>query len=286
MRASARWVVACAVGAALASAGTGVAGAATQIGGTFNVAPAPDCNGGFLIADTSYVVPGSGSITSFSFQATLLSPFGTAGDQPAFLVLRPTGGSGYTVVGSTGVVTIQTNNDLETFTPPAPIAVEAGDILGEWTGATGLTSCASWGTAPGSLKFAFASGQPAVGNSVDIPIDGDPDYDHLNLSAQFEPAGSADPCASPTQSGAGFIMGTPGDDVIAGSAGADTIDGGGGNDIICAGGGDDRVVGGAGDDRLFGEGGADRLFGGSGTGDSAGGDDYLDGGGRQRPAVR
>ena len=81
----------------------------------------------------------------------------------------------------------------------------------------------------------------------------------------------SDPCASPTQSGAGVINGTGGDDVIAGSAGVDTINGNGGNDVICGRGGNDKLYGAGGTDQLYGEGGADKLYG-------RGGNDALDGG--------
>ena len=52
--------------------------------------------------------------------------------------------------------------------------------------------------------------------------------------------------------GAGFIQGTPGNDVIAGSPGRDYIVAGGGDDIVCGNGGNDYIDGGAGDDILIG----------------------------------
>jgi hypothetical protein len=79
-----------------------------------------------VLADTTYVVPpGGGFITSFSFQ----SGPGNEGQQLDFLVLRPTGGGNYTVIGQTGLVTL-TGTTVETF--PASIAVQGGDILGLW----------------------------------------------------------------------------------------------------------------------------------------------------------
>ena len=79
------------------------------------------------------------------------------------------------------------------------------------------------------------------------------------------------PC---TITGAGDILGTPGDDVICGSPGPDRIVGLGGNDVVYAGGGSDQVVagpgndivfGGAGDDGVSGDEGNDTLFGDQGN---------------------
>lgn len=99
--------------------------------------------------------------------------------------------------------------------------------------------------------------------------------------------GTCEPGAVPcTVTGAGDILGTPGDDVICGSPGFDRIAGLGGNDTIFAGGGNDwvdagpgndTVFGGAGNDDLAGEDGNDRLYGGEGVDRLAGGtgDDFL-----------
>jgi hypothetical protein len=86
------------------------------------------CGGPGAFADTSYVVPpGGGFITSFSFQSVPTN----ANTQLDFLVLRPVGGSTYQVIGKTGLVTLA-GTGVETFSPPAPIAVRGGDILGWW----------------------------------------------------------------------------------------------------------------------------------------------------------
>ena len=74
-------------------------------------------------------------------------------------------------------------------------------------------------------------------------------------------------------SGADYIVGTPGDDVIYAGAGNDRVDGRGGNDIICGGKGNDTLngnrghdilIGGRGHDTLRGNRGADKLYGGRG----------------------
>ncbi|MEJ7810421.1 MAG: calcium-binding protein [Gemmatimonadaceae bacterium] len=74
-----------------------------------------------------------------------------------------------------------------------------------------------------------------------------------------------------TITGAGTIVGTPGNDVILGSAGPDVINGLGGDDRICGLGGDDRLFGGDGNDRLHGGDGNDLVEG-------QNGDDLIEGG--------
>jgi hypothetical protein len=117
---------------------------------------------GFTRADTTYVVPsGGGTITSFSYQSTAAN----TGQQLDFLILRPAGGSNYTVVGKTGVVTLA-GTGLETFTPPAPIPVQAGDILGFWHG----------GVLSGCLRD-VGSGGGAINSDTTLPQPPDPSVD-------------------------------------------------------------------------------------------------------------
>ena len=68
-----------------------------------------------------------------------------------------------------------------------------------------------------------------------------------------------------TVTGAGDIVGTPGDDIICGSPGNDRILGLGGNDTLYGFGGDDQLSGGDGNDTLFGGLGLDSLTGGAGA---------------------
>ena len=74
-----------------------------------------------------------------------------------------------------------------------------------------------------------------------------------------------------TKSGAGNIVGTPGNDVICGSAGPDNITAGGGNDLVFGRGGNDFITGGAGNDNILGEAGNDSITGGAGTDRADGG---------------
>ena len=90
------------------------------------------CPGSSAFADTNYVVSSSGgteTITRFSFR----SDSSNQGEQLDFLVLRPAAGNSYTVVGATGLVTLNGfGPEPETFTPARPISVQRGDIIGFW----------------------------------------------------------------------------------------------------------------------------------------------------------
>jgi Ca2+-binding RTX toxin-like protein len=261
MRTFKTWATAAAATALLAFA-PGAAQAATI--GSNSIAPDfhVTCVGPGIWVSASYVVPSAGTITSFTYQSETATQGTSQGDDLAFKVLRPTGGSSYEVVGTTDVVELQTADQLETFTPASPIAVQAGDVLGFWQP----------GELDGCLRNegpnASSSGQPTdppVGATVTTVFT--PSFGELNLSAEFTPTPPTATCSNTpaTISGSGTITGTAGDDVIVGSDGADVIEGGGGNDLICAGGGNDRVLGGDGDDRIFGGEGNDNLNGEAGN---------------------
>ena len=79
----------------------------------------PGCGPG-VVGDPNYVVSSGRRerITSFSFQ----SASDNAGQQLDFLVLRSAGGSDYTVIGKSGLVTLK-GTGLETFQVSPPIRV-------------------------------------------------------------------------------------------------------------------------------------------------------------------
>ena len=80
-----------------------------------------------VVVDTGDMVPpGGGTITGLSFQ----SNSSNAGQQVDLLVLRPTGGGHYSVVGKTGLVTLN-GTGIERF--PTMVSVQASDVLGLWT---------------------------------------------------------------------------------------------------------------------------------------------------------
>jgi hypothetical protein len=125
--------------------------------------------------DPSYVVPPpGGTITSFSFQSVSFD----AGRQLDFLALRPIAG-GYTVVGKTGLVTLQ-GTGVESF--PADVLVQAGDVLGFWTPAGTLANCVHSGTGGADGR---TSPDPNVGDTI---ATAPPEQIDLNESANLVPA--------------------------------------------------------------------------------------------------
>lgn len=169
-----------AVAAAPASADTTIG--QTGADGSLN------CGGPLSIADTNYIVPaGGGTITSFSIESVAAD----AGRQLAFLVLRPTSTpSSYTVVGKSGLVT-QAGTGLETFTLPANIPVQSGDILGfRLNTGNGFQYCGRAFFSGALLVLSFDAVDPIVGDTVSFPL---PFISrHLNLSANLVPTPTYD----------------------------------------------------------------------------------------------
>jgi hypothetical protein len=137
---------------------------------------------GAVAGDADYVVPSRGRITSFSFQ----SASANAGNQIDFLVLRPGGGSNYTVVGKTGVKTLQ-GTGLETFFPRHEIAAHGGDILGFWVITppnVGFPNCIHIVPGHGGIHAtANQTADPNVGDTLKFPLS--TQSDDLNESAKL-----------------------------------------------------------------------------------------------------
>ena len=155
-----------AIVAAVAALSLAVAGAPalaqTTIGQTGGE-PNLNCFSTVVRADTNYVVPsGGGTITSFSYGSVAAN----AGQQLDFLVLRAAGGSDYTVVGRTGLVTLAGTGSVETFA--ADIDVQGGDILGFWSGL--LASCTRVVASGGGLVLASGLTDPSVGDVVSLSV--------------------------------------------------------------------------------------------------------------------
>ena len=134
---------------------------ATTIGQTGGAANAT-CVGTLVRADTNYVVPsGGGTITSFSFASVAAN----SGQTLDFLILRPTSTPRtYTVVGKTGLATLQGTGGVETF--PANIPVQSGDILGFWHSGA-LTACLRFDASGGGING--GGSDPSVGDTVSLP---------------------------------------------------------------------------------------------------------------------
>ena len=136
--------------------------AATTVG---SVAPTPaPCSGGYNTVQlsstgASYAVPaGGGSIASWSIRA------GTGTGPVGLEVWRPTSVSGsYLLVGASPLSTL-IPNVLNTFTLAAPIATQAGDLLGLRVG--GPAACGQ-STTNGGDTYGWTTGPAAaVGTTV------------------------------------------------------------------------------------------------------------------------
>jgi hypothetical protein len=164
------------VGSALADTTIG------QVGGDLN----HGCVALAVYGDTKYVVPpGGGAITSFSFLSVQEH---NEGEQLVFLVLRPAGGSNYTVVGTSDLETLA-GIGLETFPVSPHIPVQGGDILGFWSGNAGVQACSrpAMPQPGGSIKNTgqFVPSPPGVGHMLSLALM-DTSVD-LNESANLGP---------------------------------------------------------------------------------------------------
>jgi hypothetical protein len=178
-----RSVVLIATAAALAFAVVAPAGAATQIGETF-VPVAPSwVSGGSGVTDLQsgspggrYVVPVSGVITSWSFDAPA-----TSVPTLKFKVARSTGPNEFVIVGEDGPRT-PAAGALNTF--PAQIPVQAGDLIGDYRVSGGLFARSDDGYSVQTM-----AGDPAPGGSATFGESGA--GLQLDLSATIEPPAAA-----------------------------------------------------------------------------------------------
>jgi len=135
-----------------------------------------------------------GTITSFSFR----SKSSNSGQKVDFLVLRPAGGLNYTVVGTAGQVTLSGTTGVVNV--PASISVQAGDILGFWVPAAGLSNCAAQASVPGG----GGDLEQILGTTPADPNAGDPvtfisanTGEDLNESANLAPGPPSATISSP-----------------------------------------------------------------------------------------
>jgi Ca2+-binding RTX toxin-like protein len=241
-----------------------------------------------VTSGNTYVVPGTGTITSWSHNAR-----GGAGQTFTMKVFRKIAEPGtYMVVGHDGPRPLAAGA-LNTF--PARIPVKPGDVLGFNNESPVATSC---GFPVMGESYLFRNGNLADGESGDFSsfpgfrlnisavIEPDADQDGFGDETQDQCPGQAGPnngCPAPTPAPApgtatatckgiaATIVGTEGNDVRTGSQGPDVIVGLGGNDtlsglrgddLICGGPGRDTLNGGKGKDTLLGQKGKDALKGG------------------------
>jgi hypothetical protein len=166
------------------------ANAATQIGQTFP--PVTGCGAGTYIQTTSpggqYAAPSSGVITAWSFQASATPP------SPIKLkVVRPVGGTLYTVVGESSLAS-PVASQLNTF-GEVRVPVQTGDLIGYFvpisaSGACGIATGPAYEySVPGSLD-------PSPGTTTTFTPDGNA---QLDVSATLEPDLDADGFGDETQ---------------------------------------------------------------------------------------
>ena len=185
--------VVCGLALALALASTGAA-QATTLGTTTQPAGSSQggCGNGIVNQLTSapatpYQVPGTGTITQWQVNTDLDTP----GFPVTFVVLRPVGFAGYSVVG----VDARTIPDplpagnIATYSLSTPIAVQAGDTLGLETDSD-LDVVCYWnhGSTPlaDSLVALNNTSAPVAGQTYAIADSSGGGYT-MNLAATFEP---------------------------------------------------------------------------------------------------
>jgi hypothetical protein len=170
--------IALAVVAATASASP--AGAAVTIGQLVTVPGGCADNNDWVqesvASGNTYVVPGNGTITSWSHNAGA-----GAGQTMTMKIWRHVVGPTYTVVGHDGPRTL-TQGFLNIF--PTSLQVQAGDVLGLHTG-TGSPACVSAIT-PGD-SILNGGGNAVDGGSLSFPSTL---LRHLNITAAFVPSNS------------------------------------------------------------------------------------------------
>jgi Ca2+-binding RTX toxin-like protein len=247
------------------------AGAATQIGQTFE--PVNTCTSDHTeLQSTSpggqYAAPTAGVITSWSFEADSIPP-----ESLKFKVGRPAGGGAFTITGESGLVT-PVAEQLNSYLIRIP--VQAGDIIGLYSDGIGvcvrMDDAYSLHTVPGDVPPGTTETFGEVpGLQLDVSALLEPDCDQDGLGDETQdgnvPCGKVckgEPVTIVGTEGIDELEGTPERDVISGLGGKDEISGLAGKDLICGGKGGDTLRGGKGKDKLYGQKGKDKLRGGGG----------------------
>jgi len=284
-------LVASALVATPAHAGTTTIGSDLSAAPTFGLLCAPSCSVfSPQIDGASTASPVSGVIVRWRVRAADV-------DQTALRVFRPVGGGNYDGVGTSATV-LPTANAISTFDTQLPI--EAGDFIGIDIGSGGPNYFNDTDATDSRMTYQpkLADGDPPAApfatqaqREVLVNADIEPDADNDGFGDETQDGCPTDPttqgscppkpstpgtCAGLTATTPGTpasetIVGTPGDDVIVAGGGDDVIKGLGGNDVICGGDGNDKLKGGAGKDRIFGAAGRDKMRGGTGRDDCDGG---------------
>jgi Ca2+-binding RTX toxin-like protein len=209
-----------------------------------------------VISGNPYIVPGAGTITSWSHNAG-----NATGQELTMKIFRKVANPAtYMVVGPDGPRGLS-RGQLNTFT--ASIAVNPGDVLGLNFASPTATGCGF-----GVLGESFLARDGSLADGASGAFSVDAESTRLNVAAVFEPTTCAGKAATLQGTpGNDELTGTPGADVIAALEGNDEVSGLASKDVICGGKGKDKLRGGKGKDKLLGQKGRDKLKGGGGGND-------------------
>jgi hypothetical protein len=184
---------------AIAVAAPGVANADVVLGSAAPVgSPASNACGGLIVAQfksdpaTPYAVPaGGGQITQWQTNTS----GATLGDPLTFVVLRPTGGNNYTVVGvDSRTIPGSAPGGVATFTLASPITVAGGDTLALWAPSGSSAVCYFNGGRTFSLDATImldSSSTPTPGQGVSVDGTGSPPGYQVNVAATLVQAQDA-----------------------------------------------------------------------------------------------
>jgi hypothetical protein len=148
---------------------------ASTIGNTSPPRTDAFCSGDAAVWDVTYALPsGVWNVTSFSYRSFTDGDGHTSqGDSTDFFVLRPldTTGTSYTVVGHSGLETLATPSNLETFSNFAPFHAHTGDVLGFYVPQE-LDFCFEGGDLNNHIGADITVTDPAPGTTVtrDFPV--------------------------------------------------------------------------------------------------------------------
>lgn len=127
--------------------------------------------GGREDVQTSAAVHGAGVVTSFHTRSGTCN---LARGTYDFQMLRPLGGGQYRVLGDTGNQTDPCDGQRHSY--PVDISVRAGDVVGVYVVTTSVDpdSPTDWqgllNTTSGSVTFTSGIAEPAVGDTVTLPL--------------------------------------------------------------------------------------------------------------------
>jgi hypothetical protein len=197
------------VAAALAAA-SGSALAQITLGqvGALTVAEYSQCASNLMVVQTatgspySYTVPQNGTITSWSFAAPTAATF-VPDNTEALVILRPTGGTNYTIVDITPSQTVP-GGQVGSFS--ANIAVKTGDLIGLWIAPSQSNSFCLFTGVAGDTAADDHVLTPTAGNSVSLGFVLSTPY-LLNMSATFTTQQASAPAAPvPALSGGALLI--------------------------------------------------------------------------------